>query len=357
MVGARSGTRPLIDKLVGPMNLVLPAYGITTELRIAAFLGTAAPECDWFKTLREYGKGAGRKYGKPTGPYGLVYYGRGIFQNTWLPGYQAFTEFVAKNWDWIKPRAAVYKWTVPPDFVKDPELLADPYWAVEAACWYWRANGLAVYADRGIKGFFGLQGLVNRGSAGKRALHYDARLKSYETARRLLPDDFDLNSAAGSPDKANGATSDERADGGSPAEGTPGSSQDQPPTQVPPPTPDSVVVEKEEVLPLHKKIWKKFTGWLAAIGGTASLRQYQEDIATFGIPIEILKYAVLVVLGAGVLWLIYEVLAHAWKYISARWLTVTLVKANTTPTNTVSAACPADLEALEKAGWIVARRG
>lgn len=198
MVGARAGQRPLIDKLVGPMNLVLPAYGITTELRISAFLGTAAPECDWFKTLREYGKGAGRAYGKPTGPYGLVYYGRGIFQNTWLRGYQAFTEYVAKNWNSIRPRAAVYKWTVPPDFVKDPELLADPYWAVEAACWYWKANGLAKYADRGVKGFFGLQGLVNRGSATKKALHYDARLRAYETIRRLLPDNFILNSAADS---------------------------------------------------------------------------------------------------------------------------------------------------------------
>src|ERR1044071_6746781 len=87
MVGIKSG-RPLIDQLVDPLNLVLPAYGITTEYRVAGFLATAAPESDWFKTLREYGKGKGRAYGRPNKLTGLIYYGRGIFQNTFYEGYE-----------------------------------------------------------------------------------------------------------------------------------------------------------------------------------------------------------------------------------------------------------------------------
>lgn len=187
------GKGKIIPSLIDPLNLVLPYYDITNEYRVCAFLATAAPESDWFQTLREYGKGAGRAYGRPDKVTGLVYYGRGIFQNTWKKGYQAFTNYVDENWDAIKLRAGIDE---APNFVANPELLATPYWAVEAACWYWQANGLEKYADRGIKGFFGLQGLVNRGNAEKKALNYDERLASYETARRVFPDDFTLSAAS-----------------------------------------------------------------------------------------------------------------------------------------------------------------
>lgn len=351
-VGVKSG-RALIDQLAGPMNLVLPAYGITTEHRIAAFLATAAPESDWFKTLREYGHGKGRAYGRAIN--GLIYYGRGIFQVTWLRNYKLFTEYVAEHWSTIKLRAAKYKYTVPPDFVAEPELLATPYWAVEAACWYWKSNGLAKYADRGLKGFYGLQGLVNRGDAEKKALHYEARLGSYEVARRVLPDDFELGSAADAskPEEPAstpaGSAVDDQAT--SQAGAKPSINND------PPPNGEGVVVEKEENLPLWQKIKTKIASWLAAIGGTGALRQYQDDIATLGVPMSLLKYAVIAVVVAFLLWLLYEVIAHAWLYVSGRWLTTNLVKANTTPTNVVRTACPADIEALEAAGWTVVRRG
>ncbi len=187
------GKGKIIPSLIDPLNLVLPYYDITNEYRVCAFLATAAPESDWFQTLREYGKGAGRAYGKPNKITGLVYYGRGIFQNTWEKGYRLFSEYVKENWDAIKLRAGIDE---APDFVANPELLATPYWAVEAACWYWQVNGLEKYADQGLKGFFGLQGLVNRGSAKKKALNYDERLASYETARRVFPDDFTLSAAS-----------------------------------------------------------------------------------------------------------------------------------------------------------------
>lgn len=38
--------------------------------------------------IAEYGKGSGKSYGKPAGPYGQVYYGRGYVQLTWYDNYK-----------------------------------------------------------------------------------------------------------------------------------------------------------------------------------------------------------------------------------------------------------------------------
>lgn len=51
---------------------------------------------------------AKRAYGKPAGPYGHVYYGRGRIQNTWLSNMEKLTK-----------RFGI-------DFVKNPDLLLDP---------------------------------------------------------------------------------------------------------------------------------------------------------------------------------------------------------------------------------------
>lgn len=39
------------------------------------------------KPIAEYGKGKSREYGKPAGPYGQIYYGRGYVQLTWHANY------------------------------------------------------------------------------------------------------------------------------------------------------------------------------------------------------------------------------------------------------------------------------
>jgi len=38
--------------------------------------------------IAEYGKGKGKPYGQPDGPYGQVYYGRGFVQLTWYDNYK-----------------------------------------------------------------------------------------------------------------------------------------------------------------------------------------------------------------------------------------------------------------------------
>jgi len=190
------------DRFLPYLNKALPAYGINTELRISAFLATCAVESAWFKATEEYGKGKGRYYGKPDKVTGKIYYGRGIIQLTHKKNYQAFTDYVKKNWSDIYPRTVDIPSEIAfnADFVKRPELAAELFWAVESACWFWQANNLNKYADKGVTGFFATQGITNKGSATKRALGYAERLETYETLRRILPDNFTLkNSTAVQP--------------------------------------------------------------------------------------------------------------------------------------------------------------
>lgn len=59
-------------------------------LRWAAYmLATVKHECaDTWQPIEEYGKGAGRPYGQPAGPYQRIYYGRGYVQLTWFENYE-----------------------------------------------------------------------------------------------------------------------------------------------------------------------------------------------------------------------------------------------------------------------------
>jgi putative chitinase len=69
--------------------------------------------------IEEIGKGRGRAYGVPTGPWNLVYDGRGDVQLTWLRNY----EFATKRCHELGLLDA-HK-----DFVKNPELLLDPQYS------------------------------------------------------------------------------------------------------------------------------------------------------------------------------------------------------------------------------------
>lgn len=58
--------------------------------------------------IAEFGKGRGRAYGKPAGPYGHKYYGRGYVQLTWLSNYERASDELG------------------PDFVRFPDLVMKP---------------------------------------------------------------------------------------------------------------------------------------------------------------------------------------------------------------------------------------
>jgi len=62
--------------------------------------------------IAEYGKGAGKPYGKPAGPYGEVYYGRGYVQLTWYDNYVTQDNKLGLAGELVKH----------PDLALDPEL-------------------------------------------------------------------------------------------------------------------------------------------------------------------------------------------------------------------------------------------
>lgn len=65
------------------------AAGLTNPNWLAYMLATVFHECAGkMQPIEEYGKGKGREYGKPVGPFKQVYYGRGFVQLTWLDNYK-----------------------------------------------------------------------------------------------------------------------------------------------------------------------------------------------------------------------------------------------------------------------------
>lgn len=77
---------------------------------LAAIMATAYLETgsDINLAIREVGRGAGKAYGKPAGPYNQIYYGRGPCQETWLANYLRSMK-----------RTGI-------DFVQHPDLMLDP---------------------------------------------------------------------------------------------------------------------------------------------------------------------------------------------------------------------------------------
>jgi len=183
---------PLRDRFIPYLNEALPRYGIVSELQVAAFLATAAFESMYFRKTKE-GKA------KPTSKawiryqskyWHTNYMGRGIFQTTSEKNYRIFGQK-------MKKKGLVTDSEI---FVKQPQLLEQPQWAVESACEFWETNGLDKYARQGFKGFTALQGVVNRGSASKIALGQPDRLVVYERARLALPDNFILGASTTTAD-------------------------------------------------------------------------------------------------------------------------------------------------------------
>jgi putative chitinase len=177
------------NRFISHLNRLMPEFGIISELRVAAFIATIGLESDYLKATEEYA--SGRDYdisvnprkAKGLGNYapgdGMKYKGRGLIQVTGKTNYAHFN----------KKYGHLYN----VDFVIKPELLEQPFYAVLSACHFWETNKLNKLAD--ARKFFAIQGIVNRGEAGKMPLHWNDRKAIYERALRILPDDFRLGFA------------------------------------------------------------------------------------------------------------------------------------------------------------------
>jgi len=187
---------PYIDHWHHALEQALPDYDINTPQRIAAFIAQCAHESGGFKFLKEnlnykaeslcrvwprlfpnidiarqYAqqpeKIANRAYGSRmgNGPEesgdGWKYCGRGLIQLTGKSNYQAFADSIETP-------------------VEDvPEYLATFEGAVQSACWFWEANNLNQFADKGD--ILTMTKRINGGTLG-----LEDRKKHYEHALHVL---------------------------------------------------------------------------------------------------------------------------------------------------------------------------
>jgi putative chitinase len=121
---------PLLPDLARWINAICPDYGIDTPHEYAHFLAQACHETDHFRTLREYASGAAYEGRKDLGNFrtgdGTRFKGRGIFQTTGRANYL-----------YLGVRRGQQDL-----FVKNPELLEKPEYAVWSACEFWQSRNL-----------------------------------------------------------------------------------------------------------------------------------------------------------------------------------------------------------------------
>ena len=112
------------------INTICPEFGIDTPREYAHFLAQACHETDHFRTLEEYASGKEYEGRKDLGNViigdGVRFKGRGIFQTTGRANYK---------------QLGVKKGN-PDLFLKNPELLEQPEYAVWSACVFWKTRNL-----------------------------------------------------------------------------------------------------------------------------------------------------------------------------------------------------------------------
>jgi putative chitinase len=101
----------LTQKQVNGMNAILTEWekkhARKDDRWLAYMLATTYHETDkTMQPIEEYGKGRGRKYGKPDPVTGKIYYGRGFVQLTWKYNYERMSK-VAKDDLVNKPELAL----------------------------------------------------------------------------------------------------------------------------------------------------------------------------------------------------------------------------------------------------------
>ena len=135
-VAAPFATAENIAKYANYLEIFMPKYGIDTTLRQRHFLAQVLHESGSLRYVRELASGEayeGRKDLGNTQPgWGVAYKGRGLLQISGHANYLACS------------RALFGDNTL----LLQPELLEQPRYAVESACWFWKANNLNALADK-----------------------------------------------------------------------------------------------------------------------------------------------------------------------------------------------------------------
>lgn len=144
------------------LNKWMPYYSIKTKKRQAAFLAQILHESGCFRYTEEIASGKkyeGRKdLGNTEKGDGERYKGCGCIMITGRSNYAAVSKGLGV------------------DFVAHPELLKEPRYAVQSACWWWTTHGLNALADNGD--FQGITKKINGGYNGylDRKMYYNRAL-------------------------------------------------------------------------------------------------------------------------------------------------------------------------------------
>jgi hypothetical protein len=98
----------LSQRQVNGMNDLLDTWEVhhpNKDIRWLAYaLATAFHEtAQEMQPIEEYGKGSGKEYGVPAGPYNQCYYGRGFVQLTWFENYEKGESVLMRNYGVICP--------------------------------------------------------------------------------------------------------------------------------------------------------------------------------------------------------------------------------------------------------------
>lgn len=126
-----------IESLVPGINQTFDKFQINTQLRMAHFLAQVIHESGGFRWLREIwgpttiqrGYEGRRDLGNVEPGDGKRFMGRGAIQLTGRSNYQQFSTYMGV------------------DFIKQPELVESPQYAVIVAGWYWDSRKISVPAD------------------------------------------------------------------------------------------------------------------------------------------------------------------------------------------------------------------
>jgi putative chitinase len=124
-----------LDKYTPHLNLLMDKYEINTILRISHFIAQVAHESGSFNYCVEIASGKAYEERKDLGNTskgdGIKYKGRGLIQITGKSNYKEVSLDLFGN----------------DSLLKNPEMLEQPPYAVESACWFWRKHNLNILAD------------------------------------------------------------------------------------------------------------------------------------------------------------------------------------------------------------------
>ena len=145
------------------LNKWMPYYSINTKLRQVAFIAQILHETACFRYTEEIASGKVYDTGKLAKRLGNTpqrdgdgerYKGRGCIMITGRANYAAASKGLGI------------------DFVSHPELLKEPQYSVQSACWWWTIHGLNLLADK--KDFKGITKKINGGYNGylDRVMYY-----------------------------------------------------------------------------------------------------------------------------------------------------------------------------------------